>query len=204
MKRIGLVILVVALLCCLVETCYGYVPLWYRPYYSFHAGGLVPHDVFYSLYAFSCENPSGLISAYGFNYRSRPSYQDPVKPEKEKSFEEMRRDYEEYLQMRQQRLEKLKQSRTGEEGGKDIICRHLQGRNIEFRLRNGLYIRDRLVACEFLLKNGDIIKYWNVGAITEINQQQESAKIYQKYFDEWSAFKQQYKGGKICEITFLK
>jgi len=204
MKRIGLVILVVALLCCLVETCYGYVHLRDRPYYSFHAGGLVPHDVFYSLYAFSCENPSGLISAYGFNYRSRPSYQDPVKPEKEKSFEEMRRDYEEYLQMRQQRLEKLKQSRTGEEGGKDIICRHLQGRNIEFRLRNGLYIRDRLVACEFLLKNGDIIKYWNTAAIAEMTQHPRYAQVYQKYIDNWLVFKQEYKGGKVYEIEIAK
>ena len=182
------------------EDLYGYVSLCYRPYYSPYARGLVSYDVYYSPYAFSYKNPSGLISAYGFNYWSWPSYQKPSDPEK--SFGEMRKDYEEWLQMRQARIEKFRREKTGKESGKDIICRYLKGENIEFRLRNGFYIQNKMLSCEFLLKGGDVIKYWNQAAIAELTQQPEYAKIYQKYADNWMAFCKEYKGGKIYEIKF--
>lgn len=193
MKRIVWLVLIV-----LVESCYGYVPLRYRPYYSPYAGGLVPYDVYYSPYAFSYKNPSGLISAHSFSYWSWWSYQKPPQPEK--SFEEMRRDYEEWLQLRQARIGRLKQEGAVEESGKDVIYQYLKAKGVEFWIRNGLSVRNKTLSCEFLLKGGNLIKFWDPETIVEtVTQKPEYAKIYQRYSDNWMVFSKEYQG-KIYEI----
>jgi len=219
MKRVLLAVVLAMVWSSMVRAhYYRYRPFHYRAYYSPYVGGLVPADikyspyafdyyhsglvpywVEYSPYAFSHQHPSGLIDSWSGRYWQPPVYyQRPLSPEK--SYEEMRREYEEYLQMRQERLEKQKQARTAEESGKDAICRFLQERGIEFQLRNGFRIRDRLLSCEFLLKGGDLIKYWNTAAIAEMTQHPRYAQVYQKYIDNWLVFKQEYKGGKVYEI----
>lgn len=200
MRKIVMLVLVMVITGGLVENCYGYVPLRYRPYWSPYAGELVPHDVYYELYDFGLKNRSGLMSAYGFYYYRgwSPPCQKPSEPEK--SFEEMRKDYEEYLEVRQARIEKLRQDRATEKSGKDVICCYLKEKGIEFWLRNGLSIQNKTLSCEFLLKGGDVIKYWNAGAVTEMAQKPEYAKVYQRYVDAWLAFSKEYKGGRIYEI----
>ena len=199
MKRVIMLVLVMVMIGSVVEGLYGHVPLRYQPYYSLHAfsynypSGLVPYDAYYSPYFFSCKNPSGLVSAYGFNYWSWPSYQKPSQPEQ--TFEEMREKYEKWLQLRQTRIEKLRQNAGSEENGKEIIYNYLKSRGIEFWMRNGLCIQNKTLSCEFLLKGGDIIKYWDPEAIAEmVIQKPGHARIYQRYADNWMEFSKEYQG----------
>lgn len=181
---------------------YYYSSLHYRARYSPYAGGLVPCWVRYCPYAFSDKHPSGLVDSYsGQPYclgSVRGSFGQPTQPTQ--SFGEARKEYEEWLQLRQARIEKLRQDSLAGESGKDIICRYLEAKGIEFWIRNGLCIQNKTISCEFLLKGGSLIKYWDMAAAVEVvGKKPEYGRIYKQYVDKWIAFLAEYQG-QVWEI----
>ena len=205
--------------------------LGYSPYAFGHkSSGLVPYWVRYSPYAFSNKHPSGLISDHwsAYAYYDRGFYSPSVVSYRHSALvdcnthrsahvvsanhptaNQMNQIYEEKLAARRERIEKLKRdsreiNMASQEDGKDVICRYLESRNINFTTRRVLKINDKTVSADFVFSDRNIIiKYWNSEEIKSLAYQQGYKRgYYEKYLQGWKDLCEEYAkaGWTIHEI----
>ena len=187
----------------------------YSPYAFSHKNpsGLVYDydydDVRYSPYAFSYKNPSGLVTDY--DYSSNVTYVrnwefSRVLVQPAQSFEDMKKAYQEKMRLRKAEIKHCIESRKAvnlarENDGWLIIFNYLKSENIDFKIRNRLSIQNKTLCCEFLLRDGHLIKYRNPEAIEQAKTNPRYNEFYEKYQQDWTEFCKEYTG-RIYEIKF--
>ena len=206
--------------------------LGYSPYaFGRKSSGLVPYWVRYSPYAFSYKHPSGLISDHwsAYSYCDRGFYSPSAFSYKQSALVdcnthrsssalsqkhsnlsyEMASSHEERVEARRERTRQLKRDRTEasmtrEDDGKEIICRYLKSKNIDFTTKRLLKINNKTISADFVLGGGNtIIKYWNSEEIESLAHQQGYKRgYYEKYLQGWKDLCEEYTkaGWTIHEI----
>jgi len=178
--------------------------IYYSPYAFRHGySGLVSGNVRYSPYAFSYKHPSGLVADFGCCYSCySASYTQPTQ-----SFEEMKKAHQKKMRVRKARIKALRNFRKGmiamrENDGWRIICDYLKSKNIDFKIRNRLCIQGKTLCCEFLLRDGHLVKYRNPEAIEQAKANPRYNGFYERYEQDWTEFCKEYTG-RIYEIKFV-